>query len=85
MCETRKVRAVKHVHHSSDLTQSDFHLFGPMKKRLVGRHFRTNAEVQEVFVKWLRDLGLDFFYAGIDRLVYRWHKYFNNRGDYAEK
>ncbi|GBN77099.1 hypothetical protein AVEN_117544-1 [Araneus ventricosus] len=31
--------------YSPDLSPSDFHLFGPLKKHLAGRHFRTNAEV----------------------------------------
>ncbi|GBM13084.1 hypothetical protein AVEN_101926-1 [Araneus ventricosus] len=48
-----------------------FHLFGTLKKHLASRHLRTNAEVQEVVVKWLRDLYPDFFYGGFDRLVYQ--------------
>ncbi|GBN26107.1 hypothetical protein AVEN_169632-1 [Araneus ventricosus] len=70
--------------YSSDLVPSDFHFFGPLK-HLTGRHFRTDAEVQEAVVKWLHDLDPDFFCAGFDRLVYRWHKCFNNHGDYVEK
>ncbi|GBM79320.1 hypothetical protein AVEN_104862-1 [Araneus ventricosus] len=49
----------------------DFHLFGPLKKQLASRRFRIDAEVQEVDVKWLRDLDPNFFYKGFDRLVYR--------------
>ncbi|GBM78393.1 Mariner Mos1 transposase [Araneus ventricosus] len=60
-----------HSPHSPDLASSDFHLFGSLKKHLAGRHFRTDAEVQEAVVKWLRALDPDFFYAGFDRLVYR--------------
>ncbi|GBM35067.1 hypothetical protein AVEN_203230-1 [Araneus ventricosus] len=70
---------------SPDLAPSDFHLFEPLKKHLAGRHFRTDAEVQETVVEWLRDLDPDFFYAGFDRSVYRWHKCFNDYGDYVEK
>ncbi|GBN14393.1 hypothetical protein AVEN_61477-1 [Araneus ventricosus] len=67
------------------LLPSDFHLFGLFKKRLAGRHFRTDAEVQEAVVKWLRDLDPDFFYAAFDKLVHRWPKRFNDHGDYVEK
>lgn len=37
-------------------------------------HFRTNAKVLEAVITWLRNLDSDFFYAGFDRLVFRWHK-----------
>ncbi|GBM51137.1 hypothetical protein AVEN_244182-1 [Araneus ventricosus] len=51
---------------------------GPLKKHLASRYFRTDAEVQEAVVKWLNDLYPDFFFAGFERLVYRWYKCFNN-------
>ncbi|GBN45869.1 hypothetical protein AVEN_41431-1 [Araneus ventricosus] len=51
---------------------------GLLKKHLASRYFRTDSEVQEAVIKWLRDLDLDFFFAGFERLVYRWHKCFNN-------
>ncbi|GBL82723.1 hypothetical protein AVEN_263778-1 [Araneus ventricosus] len=53
--------AAKHHHNSPDLALSDFHLFGPLKKHLAGCNFRTDAKIQEAFVKWLRDLDLQFF------------------------
>ncbi|GBM53967.1 hypothetical protein AVEN_274009-1 [Araneus ventricosus] len=76
---------MEHPPYSPDLAPNDFYLFGPLKKHLASRHFRTDAEVQAAGVKLLRDLDPDFFYAGFDRLVYRWHKCFNNHGDYVEK
>ncbi|GBM90817.1 hypothetical protein AVEN_42535-1 [Araneus ventricosus] len=85
ICETSKVRAAKHAHHSPDFAPSDFQLFGPLKKHLTGHHFRTDAEVQKVIIKWLRHLDPHFFYVCFDRLVYRWHKCFNSHGDYVEK
>ncbi|GBN25162.1 hypothetical protein AVEN_171012-1 [Araneus ventricosus] len=69
----------------SDLAPSDFELFGPLKKNPAGPHFRTDVEFQEAFIKWLRDLDSDFFYAGFDRLVYRCHKCFKNHDDYVQK
>jgi hypothetical protein len=33
----------------------------------------------------LQALDTDFFYAGIDALVYRWDKCFGKHGDYVEK
>ncbi|GBL93161.1 hypothetical protein AVEN_42624-1 [Araneus ventricosus] len=80
-----KVREAKFPPYSPDLAPSVFHLFRRLMKHLAGHHSRTDAELQEEVVKWLRDLDPDFFYAGFDRLVYRWHKRFNNHGDYVEK
>ncbi|GBN20284.1 hypothetical protein AVEN_254344-1 [Araneus ventricosus] len=42
---------LEHRHYSPDLAPSDFHLFEPLNKYLIGRHFRTDAEVQEAVVK----------------------------------
>jgi hypothetical protein len=36
-------------------------------------------------MSWLQALDTDFFYAGIDVLVYRWDKCFGKYGDYVEK
>ncbi|GBM96487.1 hypothetical protein AVEN_13963-1 [Araneus ventricosus] len=60
---------LEHPLYSQDLAPSDFHLFGPLKKHLVGRQFKIDDEVQEAVIKWLRDLYPDFFYAGFDKWV----------------
>ncbi|GBM75658.1 hypothetical protein AVEN_269887-1 [Araneus ventricosus] len=62
------MRATKHVHHSPDLALSDFQLSGPFKKNLVGHYFRSEAEVQEIVIKWLQDLEPDFFYVGFSSM-----------------
>jgi hypothetical protein len=36
-------------------------------------------------MSWLQELNTDFFYAGIDSLVYRWDKCLGKYGDYVEK
>ncbi|GBO11884.1 hypothetical protein AVEN_48631-1 [Araneus ventricosus] len=48
-------------------------------------HYRTDAEVQQAVLTWLRDLDSDFFYAGFGTLVYRWNKCFDSHCDYMEK
>ncbi|GBO25613.1 hypothetical protein AVEN_63522-1 [Araneus ventricosus] len=70
---------------SPDLAPSDFRLFGPLEKHLAGRHFKTDVEVQKAVIKWFCDLDPGFFYAGFDRLVYRWYKCLNNHGDFVGK
>jgi hypothetical protein len=74
-----------HRPYSPDLAPSDFHLFGPLKKHLGGRRVATDCEVQQAVMSWLQALDTDFFYAGIDALVYQWDKYFGKYGDYVEK
>jgi histone-lysine N-methyltransferase SETMAR len=74
-----------HPPYSPDLPQSDFHLFGPLKKHLVGRRFATDGEVQQAARSWLQALDTDFFYAGIDALVYQWDKCLGKCGDYVQK
>ncbi|GBM40496.1 hypothetical protein AVEN_28649-1 [Araneus ventricosus] len=61
MCETRKGQPYLQPRPPDP---SDYYLFGPLKKHLAGRHFKTNTEVQEAIIKWYRDLNPDFFYAG---------------------
>jgi histone-lysine N-methyltransferase SETMAR len=74
-----------HPPYSPDLAPSDFHLFGPLKKQLGGRQFATDGEVQQAVMSWLQALDTDFFYAGIDALVYRWDKCLRNYWDYVQK
>jgi histone-lysine N-methyltransferase SETMAR len=74
-----------HPPYSPDLAPSDFHLFGPLKKHLGGRRFATDGEVQQAVMSWLQALDTDFFYAGIDALLYRWDRCFGKYGDYVEK
>jgi histone-lysine N-methyltransferase SETMAR len=74
-----------HPPYSPDLAQHDFHLSGPLKRHLGGRRFTTYGEVQQAVMSWLQALDTDFFYAGIDALVYQWDKCLGKYGDYVEK
>jgi hypothetical protein len=57
-----------------------------LTKHLGGRRFTTDGEVQQQAVmSWRQALDTDFFYAGLDALVYRWDKCFGKYGDYVEK
>jgi hypothetical protein len=60
-----------HPPYSPDLAPSDLYLFGPLNKHLGARRFATDGEVQQAVMSWLQALDTDFFYAGIDALVYR--------------
>jgi hypothetical protein len=79
------LEVLDHPPYNPDLVPSDFHLFGPLKKHLSGRRFATDGEVWQAVMSWLQVLDTDFFYAGIDALVYRWDKCLGKYGDYVEK
>jgi hypothetical protein len=55
-----------------------------LKRHLGGRRFTTD-KVQQAVTSWLQALDTDFFYAGIDALVYQWVRFFSKYGDYVEK
>jgi hypothetical protein len=56
-----------------------------LKKHLGGRRFAIDGEVQKAVMFWLQALDTDFFYAGIDAIVYWWDKCLGKYGDYVEK
>jgi hypothetical protein len=46
---------------------------------------RTEGKVQQAVMSWLQALDTDFFYAGIDALVYWSDNCLGKYGDYVEK
>jgi len=67
-----------------DLVPSDFHLFGPLKKKLRGKKFNGNDDVKENVLNWLWHQDKDFF-AGINKQIKRWDKCISVAGDYVKK
>ncbi|XP_067944477.1 uncharacterized protein [Watersipora subatra] len=74
-----------HPPYSPDLAPSDFHLFGPLKNHMRGKHFTTDAAVMEAVREWFRTQRLEFYSAGIEKLPGRWNKCMEKEGDYIEK
>ena len=70
---------------SPDLSPSDFHLFGPLKKFLRGTKFSSDDEVKSTVSKWLETQPKDFYAEGIQKLVSRWEKCVLKNGDYIKK
>ncbi|GFS94474.1 mariner Mos1 transposase [Trichonephila clavipes] len=60
--------------YSPDCAPSDYHIFGPVKKNLEGKHFRIDAELQQAVLMWLHTLDADFYDTGFDGLVFQWNK-----------
>ncbi|GBN90871.1 hypothetical protein AVEN_270661-1 [Araneus ventricosus] len=67
------------------LTNQSFHLFGPLKQHLGGKHFVDDDDVQHEVLLWMRQQPKEFYAAGIGALIKRWDKCINIGGDYAEK
>jgi len=62
-----------HPPYSPDLAPSDFHLFPKLKEHLKGQRFSCDEEVKSAVRKWSQ------------KLVQRWRKCIEVRGDFVEK
>jgi len=60
-------------------------LFLNLKKRLAGKKFDDDDEVQEEVMTWFKEQAVDFYDSGIQKLVPRLNKCLDNGGDYVEK
>ncbi|GBN40459.1 Papilin, partial [Araneus ventricosus] len=67
------------------LNNQTFHLFGPLKQHLGGKHFADDDDVQHEVLLWMRQQPKEFYAAEIGALIKRWDKCINIGGDYAEK
>ena len=56
---------ISHSPYLPDLAPSDFHLFGPLKESLRGRHFSSDEEVRTAVRKWLKIQTVEFHNEGI--------------------
>ena len=74
-----------HPPHSPDLAPSDFHVFGPLKKAMGGKSYRSDEEVQQAVHERLRSQPKDFFSRGIHALPKRWNTCMVRNEDYVEK
>jgi histone-lysine N-methyltransferase SETMAR len=75
---------LEHPHHSPDWAPSDFLLFDPLKKRLGGRRFADDEEVETEVWKWLRQQSKDFYAAGFDALEKQWDTCISVGGGYVQ-
>ena len=74
-----------HPPHSPDLAPSDYHLFGPLKRKLAGKRFDDDEELVDHVRKWLQNLDGSFFREGIYSMVRRWQKCVDRLCCYVEK
>ena len=71
--------------YSLDLASSDFHLFGPLKNAIRGRHFEDDDEVIDAVKTWLCRQSTEFYRQGLHALLLRWSTAVERAGDYVAK
>lgn len=77
---------VPHPAYSPDLAPSDYHLFGPMKMPLRGKHYKDLKSLKfDLTTKWVKVTPKEFYDSGIRKLLERWDKCIKMEGDYIEK
>lgn len=76
---------VTHPPYSPDLAPSDYHLFPELKKYLDVIHFRTEEELKEEVLSYLRGMAVEFYDVGINKMVHHMQKCIDLHGDYVEK
>jgi len=56
----------------TDLSPSDFSLFGPVKDGLLGQHFPSHYAVIASVKQWVTSVGADFYECVMHALVHGW-------------
>jgi histone-lysine N-methyltransferase SETMAR len=74
-----------HPSYSTDLAQSEYHLFIKMKVWLGTQHFHTNEELMDGVNNWMHNFAALFFDEGLQKLVSQYDKCQNVVGNYVEK
>jgi hypothetical protein len=69
---------------SPDLAPNDYHLFTKIV-RLATQRFHNNAELMDGVNNWLHNLAAPFFEEGLQKLVSRYNKHLNVKGNCVEK
>jgi hypothetical protein len=73
-----------HPAHSPDMALSGYHLFGSLKRALIGLHFADDNELNQNFRHVFRNWGREFYNIGVERLTQPWEKYVENGADYGK-
>ncbi|GFR64144.1 transposase [Elysia marginata] len=76
---------LQHLSYSPDLAPSDYHLFGPRKQGLRGKHNENYEGVKSAVKTWMKEQPIQFYEAGICALVKRRNVALERDGGYVEK
>lgn len=80
-----KFEVLPHPPYSPDLAPNDFHFFPNLKRDIKGKHFRSDEEVKRAVNIWINSKSPEFFADGMRKLVVRWERCIELKGDFIEK
>ena len=80
-----KFEVLPHPLYSPDLAASGFHFFPNLKRDIIGTHFRSDEDVKRAVNIWINGKSLEFFVDGMRKLVVRWERCIELKGDFIEK
>ena len=78
----KKWEVLEHPAYSPDLSPCDYHIFGPLKKSLMGQRFHSDDDVKAAVLNWFHDQPTSFFADGIRNLPKQWDACLNAMGDF---
>ncbi|GFV32462.1 hypothetical protein TNCV_1677481 [Trichonephila clavipes] len=61
---SEKCEVLEHPAYSPDLSPRDYHIFGPLKKSILGQLFRSDHDVKAAVLNWSYDKPTSFFADG---------------------
>jgi len=82
---TLKFEVLSHPPYNPDLAPSDFHFFPHLKRDFKGTHFTSDDEVKQAMTLWIKQRTPEFFNDGMCKVVLRWEKCSERKGNYVEK
>jgi hypothetical protein len=74
-----------HPPYSPGLTQSDFHLFAPVKDGLWKNCFVNDKALKNTLCRWLQRRESNFYQVGVPVVVQRWKETVDKDGNDSEK
>ena len=77
--------AVAIIPYSPDLAQWDFFLFPKMKEHLAGKRFANDEDLKAAVVTWLNNQAATWYEDCIHKLVPRYDKCLNVKGNHVER
>ncbi len=68
------LKVIMHPANSPDLAPLDYHLFPALKIFLGEKQFASDEELKTTIFQWIKDMGMQFYADGINKLVHRYEK-----------
>jgi histone-lysine N-methyltransferase SETMAR len=80
---SHNIELLPHPPYSPDLSPCDFFLFDPLKKKMVGKTFKSHLEIMKEIQELLEEISVESYYNAMTRAWTRKYKLcIKNKGDY---